>query len=111
SSAIRIVRSGFMSQPSTVRLWRWWWNDEMERCALVDLGLGPDTSAMPHQHTAHAGQTDAGTRIVAGLVQPLEHTKQLARILHVETGPVVAHGELMAAVGQCPRRHLDHRFF
>lgn len=83
----------------------------MERRALAGLGLGTDAAAVAGEHAAHAGQADAGARVVAGLVQPLEHAEQLAGVLHVETGAIVAHGELAFTTGQLLHRHLDDRAF
>ena len=44
----------------------------------------------------------AAAGVFAGLVQALEHAEQLGRISHVETGAVVAHAEMVAAVGLQP---------
>ncbi|KAG1433847.1 hypothetical protein G6F56_014494 [Rhizopus delemar] len=62
---------------------------------------------MAGQHAAHAGQADAGSRVVTGLVQALEHAEQLASIGHVKACTIVADRELMAAFGLLLAVHAD----
>src|SRR5690606_22835761 len=87
------------------------WQDEMEGSTVAGFGLGPDPAAVARQDAAHAGQADAGARVLAGLVQALEHPEQLAGVGHVEADAVVADGEMVAAVGGGLVAHLDDRRF
>src|SRR5690606_17849681 len=77
--------------------------------AAPGLGVGLDAPSMADQYPAHAGQADAGTGELAGRVQALEHAEQLARVLHVEAGAVVAHLELVRPVGALAVLDLDPR--
>src|SRR5690606_13021081 len=62
---------------------------EIERGALVDLGLRPDAATVPIDNALHSRQAHAGTGEFLGIVQTLERAKQFVRVRHVETGAVV----------------------
>ena len=62
---------------------------EVERRALVGLGVGPDAAAVAVDDPLHDGEADAGALIVLGPVQPLEDAEQLVGVAHVEADAVV----------------------
>src|SRR5690242_744303 len=57
---------------------------EVERGPLVNFALGPRAPAMARDDAPDVRETDPGSFEGLVVVQPLEHTKELARVLHVE---------------------------
>src|SRR5688572_16311265 len=53
---------------------------------------------MTHNDSMHRGQANAGSGIFGRSVQPLEWTKQLVGVFHVEARAVVSHKEHVFAV-------------
>ena len=45
---------------------------------------------MPRNDSLHDGQTDARAFKLVGSMQPLEHSKEFVRLLHVKTYAIVA---------------------
>src|SRR5690606_4407799 len=80
---------------------------EAEGGAAPGFAVRLGAPTMARQHPAHAGQADAGAGEFAGRVQALEYAEQLAGVLHVEAGAVVAHLEFVRTVVGLAVAHLD----
>jgi len=64
---------------------------EKERGPAVQLGLGPNSTAMALDDPLHDGESDAGSLILFGRMQSLKHAKQFVGIPHVKADTVVFH--------------------
>src|SRR5207248_630785 len=82
-------------------------NRKIKGRAFVDLTLGPGSAAVPVDDAPHIGQADANAIEFLGPVQALEHAKQLAGILHIETGPVVLDRKLPALLRAAGAANLN----
>src|SRR5690349_4315364 len=75
---------------------------EEKRRALVGLRLGPDAAPVPVNDALHDGQTDTRALKILGAMQPLKHNEKFGRVLHVETGAVVADKiNTLMVLGKC----------
>src|SRR5689334_25394631 len=81
----------------------------MKSGAAIGLTFGPRAPAMAGDDASYIGKADTIARELGSAVQALEHAKQLARVLHVETRAVVAHGEFIVASGRAVEAYLDLR--
>src|SRR5581483_11240515 len=72
---------------------------EVECSALFGLGIGPDLAAVLADDALDRRQPDTGAGVDRAVVQALERVEELAGILHLETGAVVAHEERLARFG------------
>src|SRR5436309_4606093 len=66
------------------------WNCEEKGCALVQFRLGPDPSAVLVDDALADGQAHAGSFKVLHPVHALEHSEELAGVIHIEAGAIVA---------------------
>ena len=85
-------------------------NSEVEGRAVADCPLGPHLATVAFHDLPHAGETDAGARELARLMQPLEWPEQLVHVGEVEAGPIVA--DIAADAGRSPawyRTRSTHR--
>src|SRR5262249_38712501 len=81
---------------------------EVERRAVVHLGLGPHPATVSVHDALHDGQPDAGPLVVLGTMQALEDAEQLVRVPDVESYPVVLH-EVHAFAVLLARTDVDRR--
>src|SRR5579859_6209979 len=81
---------------------------EVERSALVQFRLRPDTAPVFLHDALHRGQAYSGAFEVFGAVHALENAEQLSGILHVESHTVVADEDDREAL-LLLSSNLDHR--
>ena len=62
---------------------------EIERCAFIDLALGPGPPPMAVNDPSYCRKTNSCAFEIFTAVEPLEDTEQLVHILHVETNTIV----------------------
>lgn len=60
---------------------------------MVQFGFRPDPPSVAMDDALDRGQSDTGAIEFLDRVQSLERAKQLVRVLHLETGAIVAHVE------------------
>ncbi len=61
---------------------------------FIRLALGPGASAVTRDGPPYVGQTNAGSLKFLGVVQPLEHAKELVHIGHVKPNAIVMHEKI-----------------
>ena len=61
---------------------------------MPGLGLDRDAAAVPFDDLLADGQSDAGAGKLFPLVQPLEHAKNLFKVLRIDSQPVVFHRKI-----------------
>ena len=62
----------------------------MEGSVRVQLGFRPNAAAVLLDDPLHGRQSDPGSSKVFGTVQPLEDSKELVRVFHIETHAIIA---------------------
>src|SRR5688572_20121104 len=80
---------------------------EEKSSSFVGSGFGPDAAAVAGDDFVDGGETDASPFKFRSVVQSLERTEQLGRVVHVESSPVVANekeGSRLVAIA--PKRNL-----
>src|SRR5262249_41764550 len=65
------------------------WKRHIEGCSLVRFAFGPRASSVAMHDAAHICEPDAGSFKLVRPMEPLKDAEQLARILHVESYPIV----------------------
>src|SRR5258706_2354810 len=73
------------------------WQREPEGAAPARFGFDPDAAAVAVHHLLADRQADAGARVLALVVQALEHHEDALEVLHLDADAVVAHGDLELA--------------
>src|SRR5918995_4801286 len=66
----------------------------MEARALAGARLDPDAPAVALDHLLADGQADAGSRVLALVMQALEHHEDALVVLRLDADAVVAHFEV-----------------
>lgn len=82
---------------------------EPNRCAVIDLPVCPNASAVALDHAANDGETNSGSLEFIAPMQPLERFEQLCTMGHVETCAVIAnreHTPILAIDRDCGLRSL-----
>jgi hypothetical protein len=64
---------------------------EVERCAVIDLRIGPDVPAVPSDNLMHNCQPKTGTLEFFRAVQAVKDRKQFIRLPHIEANAIVLH--------------------
>ena len=64
---------------------------EVKGSPFAGFGFDPDPSAIAFNHALTDCQTDAGTAVLLGVVQPLEYSKDFLLILRIDPDPIVLH--------------------
>src|SRR5437899_10482076 len=79
---------------------------EVECRTLVDGRFRPDAPTVAVDDALDDRQTDAGSLIVLGAMQALEHPEKFVCVLHVDPHPIVFH-EVQARAGLLSCADLD----
>src|SRR5438093_11520588 len=62
---------------------------DIERRALADRPLRPDSPTMPEDDASHSRESDAGAFVLLDAVQTLERSEQFMRVRHLEACAVI----------------------
>src|ERR1035438_346891 len=71
---------------------------EIESCATIRFGFGPDATCVFLDNPLHRSQTNAIAFKLFGDMQALEYAKELVRILRIESNSVILHKDYFFSV-------------